>query len=242
MHPFHFGSGERKLFGIYHPAPDGTSRSQVVVMANPWGWEALRAHRTMRMLALKLQKEGFGVFRFDYFGSGDSFGEDADASLHGWTQDLEWAVEEALALSGKHQAILIGLRLGAFLAGRVGLGLPGQVSRVVFWEPTASGREMLREWTGASEPPTQGTWVNGFFLPEAFGQDLWNLNLRDFDSLGEKAILAETLRSEQDSGLDVPAGWRAMRVQGPECWKEERDLGAGAVPVELLNELAEGLP
>lgn len=237
MHIFHFGLQERKLFGCYFPPLGSVRRSEVVVIAGPWGWEAIRAHRTIRMLAVHLQKEGFGVLRFDYFGSGDSFGEDEDADLEGWTKDLEWALEEARALAGRDRAILIGLRLGAFLSGRVAARFPSQIAKVVFWEPVLSGSELIRDWTGNSSTPTSDTQVNGFVLPRDFARDIQGLSLLEFADFGSKVTLARSVEGREPPPGALPDSWRVLRVPGPQTWKEERDLGAGAAPVDLLRQI-----
>lgn len=189
------------------------------------------------MLASSIQKEGFGVFRFDYYGSGDSFGEDADAELEGWTQDLELAVEEAQSLAGKNRTILIGLRLGAFIAGRVATRSPNQVSKVVFWEPTLSGSEFNRDWTGSSSAPESDMLVDGFLLPRKFAREIGELSLLDMAGLGSKVTLAQSVTNGESTPEGFPDSWRIIRVVGPKNWKEVRGLGAGAIPVDLITEL-----
>jgi pimeloyl-ACP methyl ester carboxylesterase len=189
------------------------------------------------MLASSFQREGFGVFRFDYYGSGDSFGEDADAGLEGWTQDLELAVEEAQSLAGKNRTILIGLRLGAHVAGRVATRSPNQVSKVVFWEPTLSGSEFNRDWTGRSAAPESDMLVDGFLLPREFAREIEGLNLLDMAGLGSKVTLAQSVKKGEPAHQGLPDSWRILRVAGPQNWKEIRGLGAGAIPVDLITEI-----
>ena len=237
MHMFHFGASERKLLGSYLP-PFGPARpSEVVVIANPWGWEALRAHRTTRMLATILQREGFGVFRFDYYGTGDSFGRDEDTSLEGWTEDLEWAVEEAQAMAGKRRVILIGLRLGAFLAAKVAARSPNQVSKIVLWEPPVSGAELIRDWTGSRSAPASDIWVAGFLMPRELAQQVHSLSLLEYSDLPQEVILAQSIDGSAPPAGPVPDSWRVLRIPGPQTWKEEQDFGAGAAPMDLLREI-----
>jgi pimeloyl-ACP methyl ester carboxylesterase len=242
MHIFHFGLRDRKLLGLYFP-PGGQKRPPAaVVIANPWGWESIRAHRTIRLLASNLQKEGFGVLRFDYYGTGDSFGDDANVDMEGMTEDLEWAVEEALALAGKDRAIVIGLRLGAFVAGQVAMQLPRQVSKVVFWEPLLTGAELIEEWTHSSSAPQEDIDVRGFLLPRGLGQAVHGLNLLDYAELGSKAVLAQSTGEDDRPWEGIPEDWTVLRVPGPQTWKDEHDLGAGAAPVDLLREIVGCLP
>ena len=68
-----FGPEEGPLFGWLHWPDDGTARAGVVVCP-PSGYEAVCAHRTLRVVAERLAERGFAVLRFDYDGTGDSAG------------------------------------------------------------------------------------------------------------------------------------------------------------------------
>lgn len=120
MIPVHFGQRDRPLFGVYDPAPPPRKRSAVLIL-NPGGWELIRAHRSLRTLAQQLQRAGMDVMRFDYRGTGDSWGgiDDVD-SLHDWTEDVDEAIEELTGLAGVDRVSLVGLRMGASLDGSRG--------------------------------------------------------------------------------------------------------------------------
>jgi len=235
LHPFHFGTRERKLFGIYLPPKGGVSRPDAVVIANPWGWEALRAHRTIRMLATMLQKEGFGVLRFDYFGTGDSFGDEADTDLGGWRDDLESAVEEGFAVSGKSAITLIGLRLGAFIAADVAMRHPGSIKDLVLWEAPARGSDFLKDWTGRSTPPASDLDVKGFHLPTQVSSEIHELDLARYWEVPCRVAFTRTLGPKPVASPPLPEEGSLNEAPGPLCWREEQDFGAGAVPKETLS-------
>lgn len=116
-----------------------------VLLCNPFGEEAARAHRTYRILASQLERSGYPVLRFDYYGTGDSMGNSTEVSIAGWIDDIALAANELTTTTGARKVVAIGLRLGATLATlattRVGLRL----RHLVLWDPVVNGAEYLHE-------------------------------------------------------------------------------------------------
>ena len=75
------GSG-RRLAALYHP-PTSADRGRGVLILNPLGQEAVRAHRLLRVLADRLARLGVHVLRFDFHGCGDSSSDDLDGEMKG---------------------------------------------------------------------------------------------------------------------------------------------------------------
>ena len=75
--PVYFGPATRPLFGWLH-GHAGVSRGTGLVLCNPFGYESLCAHRTLRRLAETASAAGIPTLRFDYDGCGDSAGSDMD--------------------------------------------------------------------------------------------------------------------------------------------------------------------
>src|SRR5512143_1046286 len=138
LRPFFFGEAAEPLLGLHHPAGGARPRRVGVAFLNPFGDEYLRAHRPLRQLADRLASCGFDVLRFDYFGCGDSAGDDEQGRIRRWLQDAAAAVEELEALSGSARVALIGVRLGASLAVELAARRPG-VEQLVLWDPVADG-------------------------------------------------------------------------------------------------------
>ena len=65
VRPVWFGHSERPLFGWFHPA-QGVVREGVVVMCNPYGYDALITHYSYRRLTEQLSASGIATLRFDY--------------------------------------------------------------------------------------------------------------------------------------------------------------------------------
>ena len=148
MNVDYFEANGRSLLGSSHPAPRLRAGGTSVVLCNPFGEEAARAHRAYRVLAGKLQQEGYATLRFDYSGTGDSSGQAIDCTVQQWVEDIEAAVGESRRQSGSSQVVLVGLRFGATLAAlcaqRDHLSRLG-ISQLVLWDPVVRGDLYLQE-------------------------------------------------------------------------------------------------
>lgn len=141
--PVRFGAPEKQLFGIFHPPAGGPARADCVVVCNPFGQEAILAHRTLRLVAERLAREGFPVLRFDYSGTGDSDGDDDVGSLALWAEDVARADLEAKRLSGHHRGAWLGVRMGGTLAAMATARARMAPAHLVLWDPVLDGRAYL---------------------------------------------------------------------------------------------------
>lgn len=151
MTPLYFGTGQRRLFGVLDPAQAKSGPVQAAVICYPWGPEYIFAHRALRYLARQLAGRGYHVLRFDYYGTGDSAGEESEVRLSGWREDIAAAIEELKDICNAKAITLIGLRLGASLAAQIAASCRKDVTALVLWDPAVSGPEHLKvleiEWT-----------------------------------------------------------------------------------------------
>src|SRR5829696_10582760 len=115
LQPVYFGPGG-SLFGAFHPAERPRNRTVGVVMCHPAGHEHLRLQRTFRNIAAALARLGFPVLRFDYSGTGDSFGDGSTATFAAWQADLSAGLDEVMRRARVSRIALIGLRLGGTIA------------------------------------------------------------------------------------------------------------------------------
>ena len=142
--PLNFGSTERQLFGMFYPTsvPASELRSAVLI-CNPFGQEAIRAHRFLRTLAERLARVGHPVLRFDYFGTGDSMGDDLDCSLSGCSKDILIAHDELLRLSKSSNVVWVGMRLGGTIALQTAHSASIGLSKLIAWDPILDGKAYL---------------------------------------------------------------------------------------------------
>ena len=140
----YFGNHDRQLFGVYHQ-PGAGDRKTGILLCNPFGIEAIRAHRIFRILAGRLSALGHPVLRFDYFGSGDSAGPCEAFSVAGAINDILKGHQELTDISGARRVVWIGLRLGAGLALKAAETKPRGLAGLVLWEPVLRGDGYLEE-------------------------------------------------------------------------------------------------
>jgi uncharacterized protein len=140
--PLRFGSPQRELFGMLHRPERGAGGTGVLV-CNPFGQEAVRSHRLFRVMAERLVRSGLPVLRFDYFGTGDSAGDEDDADLDAWQRDILCAHGELVQRSGCTRVVWLGARLGGTLALRASAHAEAEPAAVVAWDPILDGPAYL---------------------------------------------------------------------------------------------------
>jgi alpha/beta superfamily hydrolase len=145
IEPFFFGSVGRRLYGAYH-LPAEPARDCGLLICNPIGQEYVRSHRACLNLAQRAAQAGFAALRFDYSGAGDSAGDDVEANLDVWKDDIRCAMDELCDRSGVGAVCLAGLRFGASLAAAVA-SERRDVAGLVLWDPVVDGAAYLEQVT-----------------------------------------------------------------------------------------------
>jgi pimeloyl-ACP methyl ester carboxylesterase len=142
MSALFFNSAGKRIFAYSLP-PRGTDRREAVVLCYPLGHEYMRTHWAFRQLATRLSRDGYHVFRFDYFGTGDSEGDLQEGSPEIWIRNIQDACDEASRLSGGPVSI-VGVRLGALLA-ELSLANGRSYRKLLLWDPVTDGAAYLEE-------------------------------------------------------------------------------------------------
>ena len=191
MEPLHFGIAVKPLFGTYHP-PGTAYSTQGCIFCNALGQEAIRLFRCYRDSAAALSQSGIHCLRFDYRGSGDSFGDESDYSIEGWLEDIELAIVELKDIAGVEQVVLVGARLGASLA-ILSSARSADARRVVALDPVLDGQAYIRRLTETQadlcrdpdrfrlprDPAESPEDLLGFPLNTAFREELSRMKLYD---------------------------------------------------------------
>jgi len=252
MTPFYFGTQGRRLFGIYEPAAAGTSGRRAALLCSPWGSEYIYAHRSLRQLAIRMSAAGIHTLRFDFFGTGDSAGDMAEADLAGWQHDIELAIEELQAVTGMSRVILAGMRLGATLAASVATRRPSDIEGLVLWNPIISGPAYLENLRNAKASMTLAgetcfideTWmVRGFPLTPALRQQIDAIELLPvLTDLRTRTLLLMTDHAVTPPGLaGQPLGKIDIALMsGVAPWIEDPE-NMGVVPVGAVQWIADWL-
>jgi alpha/beta superfamily hydrolase len=250
--PFYFGPPDQALFGCYHAPQPALARPCGLVLCNPMGHEYIRAHRALRQLAVRLAKAGFHVLRFDYYGSGDSSGDDEQGSLAQWRVDIETAIQELRRRSRVRRIYLAGLRLGASLAALIGEARE-DLAGLVLWEPVINGESYIEElagqhqallWRFANQPKdrpvgSRPTELLGFPLTDTLSAELLALDLLSVQTpRSGKVLLIEREPSPDAKRLhdhlaSLSAQMQHQQIPGPKVWTEDPDKGL--VPHQTLQ-------
>jgi uncharacterized protein len=218
MTPFHFGGAERRLFGVYDPASKNSGALRAAVVCHPSGDEQVHAYRTLRQLAARMCRAGIHVLRFDYYGTGDSFGETGEGDIASWCGDIETAIAELKDMTGAPKVSLVGLRLGANLAARVAAGRPDEIDNLVLWEPLR-----VEEHASADSEERDGR----------------DIDLSPFtDRLPPRTLVVLTARAAsrpaEFGGLSV------AQLASVSPWIEER-IVTGTIPLNVLHRIVNWL-
>ncbi len=145
MEPFFLEGCAGRLFAIYRaPAPGAAQRGDVLFLP-PFAEEMNRSRRMTTLMAERLAQIGHGSLVFDLYGTGDSEGEFADATLEIWRDDVRRALDWLAAREASSLALL-GLRFGAALALEAASSHPPRLARLVLWQPIASGEQMMTQF------------------------------------------------------------------------------------------------
>jgi alpha-beta hydrolase superfamily lysophospholipase len=143
--PIFFGPPERPLFGWLHRPPPERALGAGLIICNPFGNEALCAHRTIRHLSARAASAGFAVLRFDFDGTGDSAGHSFEAERPAaWIASIQSAADTLKEETGVGRLYLAGFRLGATLAALACLAR-SDVRGLVAIAPVVSGGAYVRE-------------------------------------------------------------------------------------------------
>jgi uncharacterized protein len=223
MQPVLFGTAQRRLAGLYHPPASGYS-PRAFLLCNPAGQEAIRVYRCYRELALRLSQAGAHVFRFDYSGCGDSWGDAADCSMAGWLHDIETAAMELLDTAATEQLSVIGFRMGGALACMASLSLP-KVSRMILVDPVVSGESYVRSAEAAhrvmlEDPyrfPMSRTFdeapgeLLGFEMPDSLLDEIRRIDLFSCTPTGRCRVELIT-SSETDEHRELRDRWQESGI------------------------------
>lgn len=239
MKPLFFGSSAEPLFGVYTPSRGVLQGRRGAVLCPSIGQEGLVSHRPVRILADRLADAGIDVLRFDYFGTGDSSGDNRAGRPTRWLEDVRLAVDTLRELAGVRHVALIGLRLGGLFAAAAEARA---ISRLILWDPVLSGSDYLDEARAVANV-RQGEWeILGFPLTPSMREDLEQLSLDRLARLPSDIRIVMSQESPAITRLRPALGERCAHVEvaqldAPPVWIEERVLGLGALPAKVLQQI-----
>lgn len=252
LEAFYFGPSDSYLFGVFHP-PEGMHRNEAIVLCNPFGQEYLRAHKSMRRLAINLARLGYPVLRFDYRGTGDSAGDLDGISAEHWVTDIGYAVQELMDMSAVPRVALIGLRLGALMAAKAATE-HNHVSRLIMWDPVVDGGVYVDGIKDAiANAQAQGSrsriiepdgtlHFNGFCMPPLFQESISKWSIKS-EAPGVNVPIAQIMSHESDTFeslkclLSGKPGFYSELAPAPHDWNYVDHVGGILWPKPVIDSI-----
>lgn len=256
LKPTYFNKDTDPLFGIYHKPQTDYLKKTGIICCYPFGQEYIRSHKSFKQLAERLSRAGYHVLRFDYFGTGDSYGDEEEITISQWKNDIRAAIQH-IKKSGDIQNIaLIGLRLGGTLAFLVGRENP-EIIGIALWDPVISGSQYYQElkerheyWLedmlnffDRKELNLQENEILGFHLNSKLIQELREINLLDVKYKIQKKILFITTEHNSSNQQFVnhlthlEASYNYEEITGIKPWIKYEGLDKSLVPFEVLTSI-----
>lgn len=245
MAPGFFGVDDRRLFCVRH-LPRKERADAVVLMCPPLLHEHMRSYRFFSQLAGMIADRGMACVRFDYFGTGDSEGDESAFDPEGASRDLVLAAAAARSVAPGAPLYLMATRASALFAWRQAASLGA--AALWLWQPVVDGAryvETLRE-RHASErnsrlrypraraaAPGNPDDLMGYRLPSRFPAQMQALRL-DGDP-GVPVALFDTAAGGEGP---IHADARFVLPDALQRWTTEIDLD-GLIPLGGLQDVLE---
>lgn len=249
------------MVGLFQHPREGMALRAIYLLCRPLGQEAVRAASAYRVVSERLSREGCGVLRFDYHGTGDAPGEEVAQSLTDWTEDIVTA-HEHLAGGDRTMVNWLGMGLGATLALSAAARVRTPPQHLVLWEPVLDGpgyvqtliaahrEELTREFghpwerlatLGKVTEPTVPGNVLGFEMGPELARQLMDLKEIDVSAALHKGTSIVCAVHDEHRGRvsDLPEGYRLKMhtVESRTDWMSSQALGTAIVPPDLLRVL-----
>ncbi|MBA4020506.1 MAG: hypothetical protein C0483_25375 [Pirellula sp.] len=213
---FYLTSRNEPLLAWLHTSKQASCVDHGVVICAPVGFEQLHANRSLRHLADAVARQGIPALRFDWHGTGDSAGSDADPDRRAtWHQNVRDAVAWMRSKLGCRRISIVGLRMGAMLAVEA-LG-PDECDNLVLWAPVTCGKSYMRQMqtieqmTELRPRPAHAAAGDveaaGFLVTEETGEQFKKLNLLQKQLSCLQALVvgpADKKLAERFAQFDVP--------------------------------------
>ncbi len=144
-HPFFLPGSMGDLFAMYYQPGESVVYKGDILFVPPFAEEMNISRHFVSLQARELARSGVGVLLLDLYGCGDSSGEFHEAGWGIWKRDLFLAVEW-LRERGRKRISLWGMHLGALLAMDFASTPQLTLEKVILWQPTLSGKEMITQF------------------------------------------------------------------------------------------------
>lgn len=203
--------GEKTLRGLCHqpaqfPAP-------CVVLYHGFTGNKMETSYLFSKLSRQLEKEGIGVIRFDFSGSGDSDGEFQDMTFGGeveealhilrYTESLSWVDSKRLSV--------LGFSMGGAVATQVAKQYPDVIYKLGLWAPAGTMDQKADLYYNQGEVRPDGTVdIGGLLIGHRFYEDLKNRDL--FEGINAYKRPVRIFHGTNDDSVPFEVGERYLSI------------------------------
>jgi alpha/beta superfamily hydrolase len=246
IEPCYFGDPDKPLLGCYHAPESDADRDCAVVLCYPMGHEYIQFHRACRLLAASLALNGFPTLRFDFYGCGDSSGNDEDGRIQQWLTDISSAIKHIKNQCRARKICLVGLRLGGTLSMIAG-AQRGDIDGLALWDPVVQGKsyiaelqtlhnEMLARAHLIPKANERQTEILGYLLTDDLRLELENIDLQVVkEKPANNMLVIESHKTGNQQQLSIRlknlhANVKYLNLPHPQFWTWMEDFSHIVVP------------
>lgn len=143
--PFYLQTERGRLFCLTFSHNDRRKPETAAVIVAPFAEEMNRCRRQSFLIAQSLAEAGVNVIIPDFYGTGDSDGDFADARLDHWFQDVCDSVDW-LRQNGCDKTVLVGTRFGGLVASSLISRSLVKVERLILIQPVLNGQQYINQF------------------------------------------------------------------------------------------------
>ncbi|MGL4338193.1 MAG: alpha/beta hydrolase family protein [Turicibacter sp.] len=165
--------------GVIH-RPDHRESSPIVCLLHGFTGNKMDSHFMFVRLARELCKQGVGVLRFDFIGSGDSDGEFKDMTFLKEFSQAKEMMEEIKTFDWVEKIYVTGFSMGGALAALVAANYPEEVKKLVLLAPAGYMGSLATRYLDLPEEKILANGnidLGGLELGRAFIDEIVDLDL-----------------------------------------------------------------
>lgn len=168
------------LSGVLHlPKLIGDRKVPLIILLHGFVGSKVGEHRLFVKAARYFTEKGYGVFRFDFSGCGESDGDYGDVTVTKQLSEVQAVLDHVATLKrvDANNIILIGHSLGGAVASLTAAS-DSRIRKLILWSPVGRPYEDIMNILGpcaAKEAKVKGMVdYRGFYVSQAFLLDLKN--------------------------------------------------------------------